>query len=234
MAWRGCNEETQRILPNQYPCPALPCPASVHRATLLATSASSPFFDPDCRATSLHHGQTVDGQEMVSSSRSDQDRQALSVRAGQRGQAPRLQLSNPTGGCPVPSYTPHHSASHCQRPRLLLARLVYCACASVGEVAWPLDPRIRPMYHSIRGLCRTPPLLSGTWPWSSIMHVLVDFLSVITLVNSPPTLFRAWSDTETPSSQHVLAAACLSSLIAAVWGLCLYLGQAPAAVVAIA
>lgn len=39
---RGYNQETHRILPNQYPCPAL-----VHRTTLLATSPSSLFlFQP--------------------------------------------------------------------------------------------------------------------------------------------------------------------------------------------
>lgn len=60
------------------------------------------------------------------------------------------------------------------------------------------------------GPCRMPPCLSGTWPWFSVMHVLDDFLSVITLVNRPPSLCLARSNTASHPSQHVLAAACLS------------------------
>lgn len=66
----------------------------------------------------------------------------------------------PTSREAVPSRHTHHTTllhtSH--RPRLLLARLVYCACASVGEAAWPLNPGIHP--------CTTR---SGTAPHASLL-----------------------------------------------------------------
>lgn len=68
--------------------------------------------------------------------------------------------SCPTSREAVPSRHTHHTTllhtSH--RPRPSLARLVYCACASVGKVTWPLDPRIHP--------CTTR---SGTAPHASLL-----------------------------------------------------------------
>ena len=103
------------------------------------------------------HHSTMNRQSTAKrwSRRPDQPREALSVRSGQRGQGPRLQLSNLMGGCPVPSYTPtHHTTPHTPlcftqsqnapvAPKARLLRLRVC---------WGGD-----MVTRSRGLCRMPP-----------------------------------------------------------------------------
>lgn len=218
--------------------PALPLSAAfTNNVTLLShKDRQAHHYGMDSRRhRDLHkcvgHG-FISPASMSTSVISDQPRQAcpprrpshdLSVRAGQRSQAPRC--SCPTPWKAVPSCTPH------QVPVADRVSVPDHACRSQGWSTAPArllgaDMATRPRIHV--------PLDPGAVP-SSIMHMVDGFLSAITgtVVNSPSTLCLAMTNTATaffsirighclPGPPYCCSPGALSP------------GQAPAAMVAIA